>query len=114
MGMESKLLLWGPYSEAVRNLLEYPKEYYRNVNNGSVVFTTMYQCSSNGQSEILLQLFKINGFNGCYFNNYQLKTALNEMDPFLVELLEQETDESIDDLKILSKAGFQMYCDFGF
>jgi hypothetical protein len=68
MSTQARLLAFGPFSEEVRDHLDYPYRYYGDVKDGSIVTATPIHCNTSEWSREVADAlgFELWDFNGHY------------------------------------------------
>jgi hypothetical protein len=104
MGLDSFVLGFGPFHEDVIDCLDYSEDFYDGTKEGTVVFTTFFQCNTSSQSRELAEEL------GCEvwdFNTHELDPCkINSKTQRLQELFSAEEVHQF--LRCMSK-GFRFF-----
>src|SRR5437879_1406076 len=102
MGLDAQLIANGPFSKAVLPGLEYPTQFYAEVEEGATVITNVFTAISSELSHDLARCFAI-GAMGLGKHHVDAGTA------DLPALKESFGDEDVSRFVLLRDAGFQFY-----
>lgn len=105
MGMNAEILVLGEFSEDVKNCLDYPSDYYDNIEEGSSVVTTVCHMCTSSSSEILAQCFGIDPWD---FSQHVFTPKEIDFESLTEVLLSvgDNPDEVIRDIKMFIKKKF--------
>lgn len=103
MGMAAEVIAIGPFSKDIVNNLEYPKELYANVKDGTKIAQNVFSIDSGStESQKLAKAFKIDPWN---FNQHLLNSHQADLN-LLKELF---SEEEVEDFVALRNAGFDFF-----
>ena len=73
MGMDACVLAVGPFGDKVRDMLDYPEDYYEDVKDGAIVTKHLFTCNTTDQSKQLAAALGIDAWN---FNTHNISGAM--------------------------------------
>lgn len=103
MGLDAEVYAIGKFSRAIKDYLDYPAEFYKDMREGIQVFVFVFEAFTSSQSYALAEAF---GASAWDFNTHKL-------DPDKADL-QKLKDAEFDDTDItqflkLRDAGFEFY-----
>lgn len=103
MGMDAELIAIGPFSQAVVEHLDYPKDFYEDTPDGATVITSLFACGSSDSSHGLAKAFRVDSWQ------FQEHCNLDGRGADLDELRVWFEPDDIVDFLALRTAGFKFY-----
>jgi hypothetical protein len=55
MGLDADVIGFGPFSDSIRECLDYPEDYYESTNEGQLVVVSFFPCVTDEQSRFLAE-----------------------------------------------------------
>ena len=105
MGMDAELLAIGKFSPDIRDCLDYPPDFYKDVPVGAIVITLVGNCVTTSQSETLAEVL---GISPWAFHEHCEISGENVDAGLLEECFEGGAEDAIDFIRLRSK-GFKFY-----
>ncbi|MDR2920150.1 MAG: hypothetical protein LBV72_12395 [Tannerella sp.] len=109
MGMCAELIAVGPYTKNIIDVLEYPKEMYINLNNGSIITVRLFGISEG--SSLSREFAELLGISDAWdFNQHKIineKINIEKLRKF-VEVY-KEYAEDLNKLIKLKDSGFEFH-----
>jgi hypothetical protein len=105
MGLDAELLAIGPYSQRVRDHLEYPGSFYGDVHDGSLVISSVVCCSGTATS---IRLAKMLGVDPWTLDKH-CNIPVAGFDAELLTDIAEDGVRAVQRFDALRSAGFRFY-----
>jgi hypothetical protein len=81
MGLDSFVIGFGPFSRDIVNCLDYSEDFYEGTKEGTIVFTTFFQCNTSSQSRELAEAL---GCDVWDFNTHKVDISKVNLDQLML------------------------------
>lgn len=110
MGLDSYILGIGKFNKTIDSYLSYPKEFYKDTQDGVVVTSGLFHCELSSTSRYLAECLDIDVWD---FNNHYINRPLDKINSLRAfadncnDCNDEQYKKDIIDFEILSKNGFK-------